>query len=354
MSTLEADDFRQAKAFAEAAVAAMIANRVPPTPENYAVWYAYATGLLPELTRTIDSLLSTGQAVTSELSADLYGRFCDVNRHFNLLNETGGRLQYAIDQVMRHIKVASGDASAFGKALDRYSADMDAASADQELHMLVSGLIRETKAMLDRNRRLEDKLNQSAGEISDLRQSLEFVRREALTDALTGIPNRKFFETRLREAARDAMENGESLSLLIADIDHFKQFNDSYGHQLGDQVLRLVARTLMDSVKGRDTPARYGGEEFAIILPQTRLKDAHGLADQIRRSITRRRIVRKNSTRDFGTIALSIGVSCYRPGEDLQDMVRRADVALYRAKSSGRNCVVSEDAVIVEATPTRA
>ena len=347
---LEADDFRQARGFSEAAVAAMIAHRVPPTPENYAVWYAYATGLLPELSRAIDRLISNKQAVTPELSAELYGRFCDVNRHFNLLNETGGRLQYAIDQVTRHIKSASGDASAFGKTLDQYSANMGAAAGDEELNALVAGLVHETQNMLGRNRSLEDRLSQSAGEITELRQSLEFVRRESLTDALTGIPNRKFFETRLREAARDALESGDALSLLIADIDHFKQFNDTYGHQLGDQVLRLVARTLMDSVKGRDTPARYGGEEFAIILPHTRLKDAHGLADQIRRSITRRRIVRRNTGDDFGTITLSIGVSCYRPGEELQEMVRRADVALYQAKHSGRNCVVSEEAITIETT----
>ena len=345
---LEADDFRQARGFSEAAIAAMVAHRVPPTPENYAVWYAYATGLLPELSRMIDVLISNNRELTPELSAELYGRFCDVNRHFNLLNDTGGRLQYAIDQVTRHIKSASGDASAFGKTLDQYSADMGAATRDEELHALVSGLIDETQNMVERNRALEDRLSQSAGEINELRQSLEFVRREALTDPLTGIPNRKFFETRLREAARDALESGDPLSLLIADIDYFKQFNDTYGHQLGDQVLRLVARTLMDSVKGRDTPARYGGEEFAIILPNTRLKDAHGLADQIRRSITRRRIVRKNTGDDFGTITLSIGVSCYRPGEQLQETVRRADLALYHAKHNGRNCVVSEDVIAVE------
>ena len=348
----QADDFRQAKGFSETAHAAMLAHEVPPTPENYAVWYSYSTGLLPELKRTIDILISNKQEFTQALNAELYNRFCDTGRHFNLLNETGGRLQYAVDQVMRYIKSATGDASAFGKALDRYSSDMGGADGDEEVRALVSGLILETQRMAERNRNLETRLTQSSGEIAELRQNLEVVRREALTDALTGIPNRKFFDTRLREAARDAMESGETLSLLIADIDHFKQFNDTYGHQLGDQVLRLVARTLTDSVKGRDTPARYGGEEFAIILPQTRLKDAEGLAEQIRRSIMRRRIVRKNTGDDFGTITLSIGASAYRPGEQLIETVRRADAALYQAKRSGRNRVVSEDAVA--ATPAGA
>jgi diguanylate cyclase len=341
----QADDFRQAKGLSEQALAGMTAREVPPTPENYAVWYAYATGLLPELKRTIDILMSNNQEFTQALNAELYHRFCDTGRHFNLLDETGGRLQYTVDQVMRAIKAASGDASAFGQTLDHYSSEMGGAPGDEEVRALVSGLILETQRMAERNRSLENKLSESSGEIAELRQNLEVVRREALTDALTGIPNRKFFENRLRAAARDAMESGEAVSLLIADIDHFKQFNDTYGHQLGDQVLRLVARTLTDSVKGRDTPARYGGEEFAIILPQTRLQDAEGLADQIRRTIMRRRIVRKPTGDDLGTITLSIGVSCYRPGEQLMETIRRADAALYEAKRRGRNRVVGEGAL---------
>jgi diguanylate cyclase len=341
----QADDARQVRGFSEAALAGMIAHDVPPTPENYAVWYAYASGLLPELKRTIDILVSNQQEFTPATSAELYNRFCDTGRHFNLLQETGGRLQYAVDQAARYLRTASGEAAAFGKTLGQYSNEFGATPGDDELRAVLSGLILETERMAERNRSLEDRLTQSSGEIAELRQNLEVVRRESLTDALTGIPNRKFFDTRLREAAADAMESGEAMSLLILDIDHFKQFNDSYGHQLGDQVLRLVARTLTDSVKGRDTPARYGGEEFAIILPQTRLKDARSLAEQIRRTIMRRRIVRKNTGDDFGTITLSIGVSCYRPGEQLLETVRRADAALYQAKRGGRNRVVSEDAV---------
>jgi len=345
VSMAQADDFRQAKGVAETAAASMQAHGVPPTPENYAVWFAYATGMVPELKKTIDILISNQQEFTAALNAELYSRFCDTGRHFNLLQETGGRLQFAVDQVMRYVKSASGDAVAFGKTLDQYSADFGATGGDEQLRALVSGLILETQRVAERNRSLENRLSQSSGEINELRHNLEEVRREALTDPLTGIPNRKFFDTRLREAARDAMETGEPLSLLIIDIDHFKQFNDTYGHQLGDQVLRLVARTLTDSVKGRDTPARYGGEEFGIVLPQTRLQHAHGLADQIRRTITRRHIIRRDTGDDFGTITLSIGVSCYRPGEKLLEFIRRADAALYEAKRAGRDRVMSEDPV---------
>ncbi len=141
------------------------------------------------------------------------------------------------------------------------------------------------------------------------------------------------------------MDNDEPLSLLILDIDHFKKFNDTYGHQLGDQVLRLVARTLTDSLKGRDTPARFGGEEFVIILPQTRLGNAVTVTEQLRRTMMRHKVVRKNTGDEYGVITISIGASCYRAGEPLTDLVRRADAALYHAEHTGRNRVVSEDDV---------
>ncbi len=135
------------------------------------------------------------------------------------------------------------------------------------------------------------------------------------------------------------------MSLLFADIDNFKRFNDTYGHQIGDQVLRLVARTLSQSVKGRDTPARYGGEEFAIILPQTRLGDARIVADQIRLGLMRRRLVGRDKRDDYGSVTLSFGAAQYRPGETTNALVERADAALYVAKRNGRNRVATEDMV---------
>ena len=184
----------------------------------------------------------------------------------------------------------------------------------------------ETQRVAERNRSLEERLTRASGEVSELKLNLETVQREALTDSLTGIPNRKSFETHLREAARDAMENDEPLSLLIADIDHFKRFNDTYGHQIGDQVLRLVAKTLTDSVKGRDTPTRFGGEEFAIVLPQTRLGDARVVAEQIRLGLTRRKLVGRDKRDDYGSVTVSFGAAQFRPGEPLASLIERADV----------------------------
>jgi diguanylate cyclase len=141
----------------------------------------------------------------------------------------------------------------------------------------------------------------------------------------------------------DATAADGPLSLLIADIDHFKKFNDTFGHQVGDKVLRTVGRSLKDGVKGRDTAARYGGEEFAVILPQTPMSGALAVAEQIRGGLAGRKLVDKRSGDDYGRVTLSIGAAEYRSGESAADLIGRADAALYRAKENGRNRVEPEE-----------
>jgi diguanylate cyclase len=328
--------------FGEDALAAMLTRDVAPTPQNYAVWYAYVAGTVPELKRVLDILISNKQPFTLEISAELYARFFDESGQIKLLTAAGGRLKHIVDQLKKQLESAAGDANAFGRTLDDFSTAIGETAADG-VRELIDDLLVETQRVADRNRQLEERLGRTADEVSELKQNLESVQREALTDALTGIPNRKSFDMRLREAARDAMEHGEPLSLLIGDIDHFKHFNDTFGHQIGDQVLRLVAKTLTDSVKGRDTPARYGGEEFAIILPQTRLMEAQVVAEQIRTMLSRRKLVGRDRRGEYGSVTLSFGAAQYRPGETLMALIERTDAALYRAKRHGRNRVEVEE-----------
>ena len=222
---------------------------------------------------------------------------------------------------------------------------MTPAVATGDLQQMVANILAETQRMAEHNRTLELHLNRSAGEMETLRRDLVNTRKEAMTDALTGIANRKYFDVKLREIAAASMETGEALSLLLADIDHFKSFNDRYGHQAGDQVLAIVAHSLTNSIKGQDMAARYGGEEFGIILPRTELDGATALAEQICATMAARHIRRKSTAEDFGAVTLSIGVAEYRLGEPLTVLIDRADAALYRAKSAGRNRAVNEAAL---------
>ncbi len=313
-----------------------------PTPHNYTVWYTYVAGTMPALCQAIDALLAKETSFTDELNAELYKHYFGSAEDQIDVIETGGRLQAVMDQVSRYLNDHSGEMDSFGHTLDNISSAIGRSQPVDKVRALVADLVKETQSMAKRNYTLESRLGRIASEVTELRENLQAVQREALTDALTGIPNRKFFDARLQEAAREALNEGEAMSLVLCDIDHFKRFNDTYGHQIGDQVLRLVARTLSDSVKGRDTPARFGGEEFAIILPRTNLQQGTIVADQIRNGISRRRFVGKDTRDDYGGVTLSFGVAQYRANEELSELVGRADAALYHAKHEGRNRVSSE------------
>ncbi|MEC7028274.1 MAG: GGDEF domain-containing protein, partial [Pseudomonadota bacterium] len=155
------------------------------------------------------------------------------------------------------------------------------------------------------------------------------------------LDNRKAFDSEIDRVASDTKHRGAAFSLLMVDIDHFKGFNDNFGHQIGDQVLRLVARTLTDGVKGRDMAARYGGEEFAIILPDTPLHAAAIVGESLRKAIAGKEVVNRNTGEKLSRITISVGAAEFTVEEDITDLIERADAALYTAKHNGRNQVAA-------------
>ena len=132
------------------------------------------------------------------------------------------------------------------------------------------------------------------------------------------------------------------MALLLTDIDHFKAFNDTFGHLTGDQVLRLVAIAVKQNVKGQDIAARYGGEEFAVILPATTLRSALTVADQLRRAVMTKELMKRSTGEHLGRVTVSIGVAVLRKGDTAQSLIERADNCLYAAKRCGRNRVMCE------------
>ena len=210
---------------------------------------------------------------------------------------------------------------------------------------MITNALNATRDMERQNKSLEEKFNASSVEINRLREDLETMRLEAMTDGLTGIANRKLFDAELRRCAIQAMEDGEPLCLLILDIDHFKKFNDTYGHQVGDQVLKLLAQTLTSSIKGQDLAARFGGEEFCVILPGTGLDNAIKVAEVIRNKVGKKQVLNRKTGESMGQVTVSVGVGEFRYGEPLSQLILRSDEAMYAAKRTGRNRVVSETMV---------
>lgn len=317
-------------------------HAVAPNPDNFAVWYAYASRRNAELVAAIEALIRSRTPFTADRSAELHARFFGADRDHEELRDASRRLQAAIDQILAYVADAGLDASRSSHRLAGFSNDLRATSDASPLTEVVKGVLLECQRLLDRSRSLEHHLKHASGEIVELREHLETVRREALTDALTGLANRKLFDAKLHEEARSAESSGEVLCLLMADIDHFKTFNDSYGHRVGDEVLKIVARTLKEGLKGQDTASRYGGEEFAILLPRTGLSGATAVAEQIRSRLARRTITNRKTGESYGSITVSIGIAQYRFRESLDGFLQRADQALYRAKKDGRNRVAVE------------
>jgi diguanylate cyclase len=254
----------------------------------------------------------------------------------------GSQVKAEIDQVMAMIDTVAGTASSYTESLAGATKQL-ALSKDREgLRVIVENLVATTKAMERSNQQLEERLSASKKEISDLQTSLEVVRTESLTDPLTQLANRKHFDVTLEKAIADAVEKNEPLSLMMTDVDRFKAFNDSFGHLTGDQVLRLVAMSVKNNVKGKDTAARYGGEEFAVVLPNTVLRAATTVADHIRREVMSKELMKRSTGEKLGHVTISIGVATVRNGDTSQSLIERADACLYAAKRTGRNRVVCE------------
>ncbi|MEZ5668900.1 MAG: GGDEF domain-containing protein [Alphaproteobacteria bacterium] len=313
-----------------------------PIPRNYEVWFAYFSGSRPDLSAMIDNLIDEHQKVGDADLEQIYNRFLQDSNTEHELRETTAKIEETVGQVLNLVGTAGADTRTFGEVLSGASGRLDAALDVDTLRSVTSELITNTRQMLQRSRVLEAQLSRSNQHILELRNHLVSVREEVMTDALTGIPNRRFFDSVLRELASLSATSERPLCLCMVDIDHFKQFNDRYGHQIGDQVLKLVAKVLRDSVKGRDVAARYGGEEFVILLPETRLRDATLLADQIRELVASKNLVKRTTGETIGSVNLSIGVSQYRRHESVQSFMSRADSSLYLAKNSGRNRVCNE------------
>ncbi|NOZ33626.1 MAG: GGDEF domain-containing protein, partial [Alphaproteobacteria bacterium] len=163
-------------------------------------------------------------------------------------------------------------------------------------------------------------------------------------DALTRIANRKCFDERLAREMGIAGRDNTPLTLVMMDIDHFKRFNDTYGHLTGDQVLKLVASTIKSSTRSTDLAARYGGEEFAIIVPACSLEGAVQIAEKVREAVQAKELLKRSTNEKLGRITISGGVAQWRNGESTSEFIERADIALYQAKSNGRNRIEIADA----------
>ncbi|MCG2663867.1 GGDEF domain-containing protein [Brevundimonas sp.] len=334
----------EAYSLARNAISEMEKAGVWPTPLNFELWIHYLGDPEGPLGVEIKRLLAEDAVISDETSEMLAAEFLPRGRLSEEIRDAGAVLDRELASVSAAIAKAHKTQTDFGETLADASQTMDTAGEDASaLKSLVGGLSTATQRVRRETASLEKRLESSNKEVARLREHLEQVRRDAMTDALTNLANRKAFDERLEQACADAGRT--PLTLAILDIDHFKRFNDTWGHQTGDQVLRYVSTILSRVCSGNRFVARFGGEEFAIIFPGESPGAVMAALEHIREEVSSRSLRRRSTNDDLGAVTLSAGFAEHLPSEGAAALLERADEALYASKRGGRNRVTSARAL---------
>ena len=318
----------------------MSQQQVPTIPQNYAVWYDYVCEANEALVADLRARMEQGLRFSPDACQRIYEKY--------FLNELRAQVDGIQGAMTRAVDTATAELGGLDEELGRYVAVLDEAGetlermkTPPELDEVVSRLAAETRSTRDRSAAVEATLGAMRAELDELRTQVEALSRDARQDALTGVANRRAFDDGLRRMMLDVEDNGAELCLLFADVDRFAEFNEAYGREVADQVLRFVAQEMDQCVKGRDLLARYDGAEFAILLPATSYNGALMLAESIR-AIIEAQVVETDGGEEIEEVTVSLGVAQCQSGESAGEFVARAEACMAQAKAQGRNRVTGE------------
>ena len=328
----------QAGEFFRLALAFLSKHQIPPTPVNYQLAYDYISGKNKQLTTMLDDYIGESPVVSAESLWHVYQTFYKLD--IANLEKMRQELRHLIANIQNEFKRSGGTITGFSNRLDTFASVLDSETNPEIISSEVDSMVNDTHSAAQSQKQFNSQMSDIMEEVGALRKEIEQIKEESLTDALTGISNRRAFDQLLEKSIESATNQKSPLSLLLIDIDHFKRFNDNFGHLVGDKVLWFLGKTLKRCIKGRDIAARFGGEEFAVILPHTSHVGAKVIAEMIRKSISAIELQDKEKGKSYGKITASIGVSEYLPGEASSTLIHRCDQGLYQAKKQGRNRVI--------------
>jgi len=332
--------FDKALVIARKALPFMGEAKIPATPQNYMIFYLYFEDESQVVRKVVDEELRKEQAWGPETTERIFNRLFTVEANLDLFkfNERlAGQIKEMTENIIQETKAS---AEAADQSSQRLSDSLDKSSQIQEIVQAAEWL-KETIAEVTRIKEVSDHLGRSLSEksirLDEVVASLDQLEVMILTDELTRLTNRRGWEQRLNMEFERFNRYGRPCSMMILDLDDFKEINDEYGHLIGDRALQEVARGLLNDLRSVDTAARYGGEEFTCLLPETDLKGAVLTAERLRMGIVRTHFTVRNV---HVPITASFGVATFRKGDkEPREALARADKALYQAKSKGKNRV---------------
>lgn len=325
------------------AVPIMVKHGIPVTPLNYALWYTYVANEDPGLNQRIDDIVAAYGTIPPTRAESLFREHISpTGDHEATLARMKSDLEKMVQGMGKDLHATIAGTQSFNSLLDECSRDLHNPSASSasidDVFGTVEKLLHGSTAMRENTSRFEHRLGSANQEIYRLRTELESLRQNAMHDELTGVYNRRAFDTELAQFIGNG-KKGPTIHLAMMDIDHFKQFNDNFGHPVGDRVLRLVGNQLNAVARVGVSAYRYGGEEFALIFCGGTVEQAIELTETLRLSIERLVLKDSRNGERLASITASIGLASRHAGETAADLLSRTDRALYRAKDGGRNRV---------------
>jgi len=335
-------DFREACKAAVRVFQLSEKYKTAPYPNAYAVWFAYSIKADAALVAEIDELLLGQDAISAYDIELLFQAYLAQEQSVFATHDISQAIGDEINEVLTVIGTSLQQNSAFSETLSTLEQDLPQAASPEQFNTLVSGLIEENRRMNAMTQELNQGLARSQSLITTLSEQLDEVRTQSLRDPLTAIPNRRAFDKTLEEAMEHAARTHEPLCVAMADLDHFKALNDTFGHPAGDVVLQNFARLIASNANEPKLVARYGGEEFAIIFPGSDLMAAYNRLVNIKHTLSKTAHEAERSVGPLPTVTASFGVAKYQPGMSARELIQKADASLYDAKAKGRNRVCAQ------------
>lgn len=329
----------QAASYLRQAVPKMVRHNIVPNPLNYTLWYSYFSNEFPKLNKELEHVLERYDTCPTDIGEALF------LEHMTKLETQNGQqledfqvaLTHMVSNLSESIGQSAQDTKGFAGALQSNIKKLKTQELDAKSDILLGKLSANSDAICNANEQIQQQLSHAQQEIERLKQDLEQSRQEASTDQLTGLYNRRVLESIYHQF--NEQKSPDDISVILLDIDKFKVFNDTHGHLMGDQILKVVASLLKKESPADVTPVRFGGEEFALLCPKFCLDSAGDLAEKIRIKLSKMAFSNKRTNERIPPVTASFGVALRQGGEVLEEFLERADKALYSAKSNGRNQV---------------